>query len=145
VGAAAAVNFLASFSTGGANTASVDATRRARLEQTFRELDARGEAQVELLWEGLGSIPGVRVYGPPPGANRTSTVSFTLAGHRAIEVSRSLAGRGFFLSHGNFYAMTVVERLGLAGDGLVRIGCAAYTTDDEVRSLVEAVAQLATG
>jgi selenocysteine lyase/cysteine desulfurase len=70
-------------------------------------------------------------------------VSFTLAGHPAVAVSRYLAERGFFLSHGNFYAMTVVERLGLSGEGLVRIGCAAYTTDEEVRSLVHAVARFA--
>jgi len=140
VGAAAAVGFLASLAHG------VDtdpgSTRRTRLERTFHELDLRGEAQVQILWEGLQAIPGVRLFGPPPGAQRTSTVSFTLAGHPAIEVSRYLAGQGLFLSHGNFYAMTVVERLGLAAEGLVRIGCAAYTTEEEVRSLVEAVAKL---
>jgi selenocysteine lyase/cysteine desulfurase len=38
--------------------------------------------------------------------------------------------------------MTVVERLGLADQGLVRAGCACYTTSDEILRLVEGVAGL---
>ena len=45
---------------------------------------------------------------------RTPTLAFTLAGRSAEEVSRLLADQGIFASHGNFYAMTVVERLGVA-------------------------------
>lgn len=148
VGAGAAVDFLASITgdwTGSADSSSGESIRRQRLARTLRALDLRGEAQVELLWTGLGSIPGVRLYGPSPGTPRTSTVSFTLDRLSSEEVSRRLAARGFFLSHGNFYAMTVVARLGLTGKGLVRIGCAAYTTDEEIRSLVEAVSELAAG
>ena len=44
-----------------------------------------------------------------------------------------------FCSHGDFYAMTVVERLGLAAEGLVRVGCACYTTSDEILRVVEGV------
>ncbi len=57
-----------------------------------------------------------------------------VAGRPAEEVSRLLADRGIFASHGNFYAMTVVERLGLADHGLVRLGCACYTTRRRSRS-----------
>jgi selenocysteine lyase/cysteine desulfurase len=35
--------------------------------------------------------------------------------------------------------MTVVERLGLEPEGLVRAGCACYTTQEEIERLVEAV------
>jgi selenocysteine lyase/cysteine desulfurase len=42
-------------------------------------------------------------------------------------------------SHGGFYAMTVVERLGLSDVGLVRAGCAMYTTPEEISRLVEGV------
>lgn len=156
VGAGAAVNFLAGLvaeegeaggsgleSSGSEGGVAAGRGRRARLARVFHELDLRGGAQVALLWNGLGSIRGLRLYGPPPGEERTSTVSFTLRGLPAIEVSRHLGERGFFLSHGNFYAMTVVERLGLASQGLVRIGCAAYTTDEEVLDLLSAVRELA--
>ena len=46
-----------------------------------------------------------------------------------------------FVSCGDFYATTVVERLGLT-DGLVRAGCACYTTEEEVNRLLEGVGKI---
>jgi selenocysteine lyase/cysteine desulfurase len=54
-------------------------------------------------------------------------------------VAGFLSERGLFLSHGNFYAATVVEGLGLTGQGLLRAGCSVYTTEDDVRRLIEGV------
>jgi selenocysteine lyase/cysteine desulfurase len=68
-------------------------------------------------------------------------VAFTVAGRPADEVATRLADRGVFVSSGDFYATTVVDRLGL-GDGLVRAGCACYTTDEEVDRLIEGVRNL---
>ena len=65
-------------------------------------------------------------------------MAFTVQGHTARDVSRRLAERGLFLSHGNFYAATVVKRLGV--EGLVRAGCACYTTAEEVERLIAATA-----
>jgi selenocysteine lyase/cysteine desulfurase len=47
-----------------------------------------------------------------------------------------------FLSNGDFYAATVIERLARAPDGLVRAGCSCYTTEEEVERLIEAVRAL---
>jgi selenocysteine lyase/cysteine desulfurase len=85
----------------------------------------------------------VRVYGPPPGEPRTPTVSFVVDGVPAETVARSLAERAVFVSHGDFYATTVVERLGHADAGVVRAGCACYTQADEVDRLLSAVADVA--
>ena len=49
---------------------------------------------------------------------------------------------GVFVSHGDFYAATVVERLGQTPHGLVRAGCACYTTPEEVERLSVAVRDL---
>ena len=62
---------------------------------------------------------------------------------KAASKTSKLAMRGLFLSHGDFYAATVVERLGLGTEGLVRAGCACYTTNDEIERLVEAVEEVA--
>jgi selenocysteine lyase/cysteine desulfurase len=94
------------------------------------------------MWDGLSAVRGVTLYGPEPGSPRTPTVAFTVAGRTAGEVARHLAQLGVFVSCGDFYASTVVERLGLK-DGLVRAGCACYTTEEEVDRLVEAVGELA--
>ncbi|MBI4543676.1 MAG: cysteine desulfurase-like protein [Gemmatimonadetes bacterium] len=134
VGAAAAVDFLASLAPG--------ANRRARLRATLEQLGGRGDALLRRLWDGLGEIRGVRRYGPPPGTPRTPTLAFTVDGLAAIEVVRHLAEQALFATHGDFYAATVLERLGLSAQGLVRAGCACYTTGGEVERLLQAVAEL---
>ena len=59
------------------------------------------------------------------------------------KVAEELAKLGVFVSHGDFYAMTVIERLGLAEEGLVRAGCAVYTSQNEIDRLVEGVKRIA--
>lgn len=139
VGTGAAIDFLASV----AGEAAGDGSRRARLEAAYRELRRRGAEQVRRLWDGLSSIKGVRLYGPAPELPRTATVSFTVEATASTDVARRLAARGLFLSHGDFYAATVVERLNLMPEGLVRAGCACYTTNAEIERLVEGVEEIA--
>ena len=134
-GAGAAVDFLASLAPG--------ENRRSKLESGIEALHARASKHLAHLWQGLCSVAGVRLYGPPPEQPRTPTLAFTVAGHSAQAVAESLAGKGIFVSYGDFYAATVVERLGLAPDGLVRAGCACYTTRQEIDRLIEGVAEIA--
>jgi selenocysteine lyase/cysteine desulfurase len=54
-------------------------------------------------------------------------------------VAELLAGEGCFVSNGDFYATTVVERLGLAEEGLVRVGLSIYSTSEEVARLLDAL------
>ena len=81
VGAAAAVDFLASLAEG--------TDRRARLASSMAALHARGQALVASLWNGLRAIPGVTVYGPPPSEPRTPTVAFTVRGRGSEDVGES--------------------------------------------------------
>lgn len=147
-GAAAAVDFYASLA-GGTGVPPVDlaqdarATRRELLQSAFAGLRAHSAPQVKRLWEELSKINGVRLYGPPPDVERTPTVSFIVKDVSSTEVARRLAERGLFASHGDFYAQTVIERLGLAPEGLVRVGCACYTSDEEIERLIEAVREIA--
>ncbi len=133
VGAAAAVDFLAALGTG--------ENRRARLVSAFGFLHSQGLTLLRKMWEGLSETPGVTLYGPAPGLPRTPTVAFTVRGHSSDDVARHLADRGVFVSSGDFYASTVVERLELK-EGLVRAGCACYTTEEEVDRVLEAVRSL---
>ena len=136
VGTGATIDFLASLAGGD--------SRRSRLAAIYAELHQRAMELVRTLWDGLSSINGVRVYGPPPDLPRTATVGFTVDGVASTEVARRLAARGLFLSHGDFYAATVVERLGLGDEGLVRAGCACYTTAEEIERLIEGVREIVT-
>ncbi len=135
VGAAAAVDFLASLAEGH--------DRRSRLAASMAGLHARGQQLVERLWTGLRAIPGVTLYGPPPTEPRTPTVAFTVRGVVSEDVAKALADRAVFVSNGDFYATTVVRRLGHAEDGVVRAGCACYTTPEEVDRLLAGAAEIA--
>jgi cysteine desulfurase family protein (TIGR01976 family) len=136
-GASAAVNFLASFVSG--------ATRRERLRAALEQLHERGAALITQLWDGLSEMRRIHLYGPPPDAMRTPTIAFIVEGVPSIEVAKKLTERGAFVSHGDFYAMTVVERLGQTAHGLVRAGCACYTTPEEVERLLVGVQAIARG
>jgi selenocysteine lyase/cysteine desulfurase len=106
------------------------------LHAALRQLHERGDALITQLWNGLQEMKRVHLYGPPPGTARTPTIAFTVNGVPSMEVAKKLAERGVFLSHGDFYAMTVIERLGQAPHGLVRAGCTCYTTSEEVDRLL---------
>jgi cysteine desulfurase family protein (TIGR01976 family) len=136
-GVAAAVDFLASLGPG--------RSRRERLQAGFEQLHEHGALLVRAMWEGLNAIASVTTYGPSPEHPRTPTVAFSVAGVPAREVAVRLAEKAVFVSDGDFYAATVVERLGLAHDGLVRAGCACYTSEDEVERLVDGVGEIARG
>jgi cysteine desulfurase family protein (TIGR01976 family) len=133
-GATATVEFLSSLAPG--------ANRRDQLASAFAALDERSATLTERMWNGFSSIDGVKLYGPAPGDARTPTVAFTVDGVPSSEVARRLADRAVFVSHGSFYAATVVERYGLGREGFVRAGCACFTTDQEVDRLVEGIAEI---
>ncbi len=136
VGAAAAVDFLAGL-------AGEDGPRRARLETAFAALHERHEELITRLWNGLAAIDGVTLFGPAPGEPRTSTLGFRVNSVPSDRVATRLAEEhGVFVSDGDFYGTTVVEALRVPADGLVRAGCACYTTADEIDRLVAGVAAI---
>lgn len=137
VGTGAAIDFIASIGQG--------PTRRDRIVSAMAVLHDQSDPLVHRLWEGLGMIRGVTRFGPAPGSPRTPTVSFVVDQVPSETVAIRLAERGVFVSHGDFYAATVIERLGHAADGVVRAGCACYTSPDEVERLLDGVAMVAGG
>jgi len=134
-GATAAIDWLASLAPEACGT------RNQRLTATFQALHERGDQLVGRLWDGLDGLSGVRLYGPRPGQPRTPTVAFTTEAIPSADVAGRLAAEhGVFVSHGHFYAPDVLEDLDVSDDtGLVRAGCACYTTSEEVDRLLEGV------
>ncbi|MXW14999.1 MAG: cysteine desulfurase-like protein [Rhodothermaceae bacterium] len=133
-GSAAAVDFLASLTP--------SQSRRAALESTYYELHERSQLLFKHLWEALGDISGVTRYGPLPSQPRTPTLGFTVQGFTSEEACRQLSHYGLFLSHGDFYASTAVEKLGI--EGLIRAGISCYTNIDEVDRLIAGVKKIKT-
>ncbi len=134
VGAAAAIDFLASLGS--------HPTRRENLSTVFAATHERNAQLFARLWNGLSSLSGVSVYGPPPDFARTPTVAFSIAKRTPTEAACLLAEKGLFLSHGDFYAWTVVQRFGLEPGGFIRAGCACYTTEEEIDRLLNCVDEI---
>jgi cysteine desulfurase family protein (TIGR01976 family) len=110
----------------------------ARLDR--EELRAHEDRLLAQMVEGLGALAGVTVHGA--ARDRTATVMFTVAGHSSHDVAAHLARAEVAVWHGNYYALELGRHLGLEPDGAVRAGAVAYTDEDDVRRLVEAVARL---
>jgi selenocysteine lyase/cysteine desulfurase len=71
-------------------------------------------------------------------------VAFTVEGATPSQVAKVLARRAVYVSDGDFYAWTIMQRLGLSS-GVVRAGCACYTTENDVDALIAAVGEVAAG
>lgn len=104
------------------------------------------------LYDGLRSIPGVRVYGgrEPGGRARLATVSFNIVGLPYRVSSRALDERGFAVRDACFCAHPYVRRLlnedevprnGI--DGMVRASCGPWNTEADIDRFVQAVRELA--
>jgi selenocysteine lyase/cysteine desulfurase len=136
----AAVDYLADL--GGAGE-----TRRARLARAMGRIKAYEMTLSERFLAGATAVPGLRVYGVTDVerlSERTPTFAVSLAGYTPEEVAARLGAQGIFVWHGHYYAVAVMERLGLLDKGgLVRIGFVHYNTPAEVDRVLGALDALA--
>jgi cysteine desulfurase family protein (TIGR01976 family) len=134
-GTAAAIDYIASLgsSYGGAPLA---ASRRERLRAAWKVVNDYEVMLMDRLITGLRSIPQVRIYGITERSHwhqRVATVSIRKEGKTPEELAQKLAEHNVFVWTGNFYALSISERLGVEpSGGLVRLGLAHYNTLDEV-------------
>ena len=149
-GAAAAVDYLASVGQRfGEEYAEEFPGLQGRRQHIKTGMAAIRDYERELcqkLISGLFQIPGLSIYGitePTKFHYRVPTVSFVMDGLTPEEIARFLAKRNIFVWDGNFYAISVTERLGLEDQGgLVRIGLCHYNTAEEVETFIEALARI---
>jgi len=103
-------------------------------------IETRVVALAERLRPGLAALRGVAVH--DPGPRRSGIVTFTVAGLDPSSVESSLRSRRINVSVSD----VAYHRLGLESRGLgsvVRASVHYYNTEDEVDTLVAAVASLA--
>jgi len=142
-GTMAAVEYLAELG----RTVEPDAAdRRAALEAAYARIAAYEQALAGLLLDGLAALPEVKVWGitdPAGRASRGPTVSITHRRFSPRHMAQRLGAQGFFVWHGNFYALPLTEALGLEPDGLLRVGLLHYNTREEVERFLAAMAEMA--
>ncbi|WP_213980842.1 cysteine desulfurase-like protein [Sphingomonas sp. dw_22] len=118
-------------------------SRRAKLVAAMQGATAYEHDIGTRLLAGLTSIPGLRLWGAPTMEGRVPTFSFMIEGHHPDAIAKHLASREIHAWSGNFYAVEVIDRLGLAeSGGLLRVGLCHYNTADEVDRLIAALREL---
>jgi cysteine desulfurase family protein (TIGR01976 family) len=121
--------------------------RRAAVADAFERAIVPYEAALsERFLDGIRDIGSVRLYGIADRnrlAERTPTFAIRVGEQHPAETAKTLAERGIFVWDGNYYALEIMERLGLEDSGgAVRIGFCHYNTPAEVDRVLEELATL---
>ncbi|HEY0249165.1 MAG TPA: SufS family cysteine desulfurase [Gryllotalpicola sp.] len=90
------------------------------------------------LYDGLAGLPGIRLIGPPAGAERAGLVAFEVAGVHAHDAGQYLDVRGIAVRVGHHCAQPLHRRLGLTSS--VRASVYLYNTAEDVDAFLEAAA-----
>ncbi|MFM8944451.1 MAG: cysteine desulfurase-like protein [Actinomycetota bacterium] len=134
-GVTAAVDYLAALGTG--------TDRRARLVDAMTRIADHEAMLAARFLDGLAARGDVRLWGiadPTRVGERTPTFAIRVGDEAPAATARRLADAGIYAWDGNYYALELMERLGLqASGGAVRIGFAHYTTVDEVDRILGAL------
>lgn len=138
-GVTAAIDYLAGLGVE-YGTAGPAESRRRKLEAAWQVIGAYERMLTERLIEGLLSVPGIRIYGLTERADmgrRVATVALRKRGTTPARLARALADENIFAWDGNFYALSMSERMGVEGSGgWLRLGLAHYNTVDEIERCV---------
>ncbi len=100
---------------------------------------------ISYLIEQLQTLEGITIAGitdPVKYDQRVPTVAMRKDGYHPDQIAEHLAQHDIYVWSGNYYAVEIMERLGYADGGMVRIGLAHYNTQSEVDRLIEALATL---
>lgn len=133
-GVTAAVDYLTSLGEG---------EGREGLTSAFAAIGERERLLGSRFLDGIGDMKHVSLYGVPEmDHRRVATFAIGVDGVHPSDVARYMASHGIYVWSGHYYAVNVMDRLGL-DEGLVRIGFCHYNTTDEVDRALEVLAGLA--
>ena len=139
-GFVAAVDYVAAL--GEPFVADAGTSRRQAIVSAFDAIANHESTLAARFLEGAAAVRGFRLFGiadPARLAERTPTFALRLGDTPPRQVAQALADRGVFVWDGNYYALAIMERLGLERTGgAVRVGFCHYHTVEEVdRVLLE--------
>jgi len=121
--------------------------RALKLKQAMDSIRAYEYELSRALLDVLEETPGVTIYGIKDVRRleaRVPTMSFTLKGWHPRQVAEELDKHNIYVWDGNYYALSVTERLGLEeSGGMVRVGPVHYNTVEEIERFGEALLRIA--
>lgn len=123
--------------------------RRRELKQAMGTIAAYERDLFSSMLSGVEMIPGVTIYGikrREEFGERCPTLAFVRQGFTPEAIARHLAANGIFVWSGNYYAVSVTERLGLEEKGgMVRAGLVHYNTREEVERFLQVLRDMKPG
>jgi cysteine desulfurase family protein (TIGR01976 family) len=127
----------------GAPGATDASERRRELVAGMTAIVAYERGLIARLIAGLQASKGITIHGitdPARGPERVPTVSVSLDGVAPRTAAEALGRQGIFVWDGDFYATSLIERLGKAETGgVLRLGLVHYNTADEVDRTLQAL------
>jgi len=113
------------------------------LSEGVETIHAREQRLVQRLMKGLSDLPGIRLYGPPPGEMRVGLVAFTVEGYDPREFASLLDSNfGIQVRAGLHCAPRIHKRLGAWPTGTVRMSVGPFTTDEDIELALSAVREI---
>ncbi len=102
----------------------------------------------QAVLDTLEETPGVTLYGPRVLTHmeqRVPTFGFRVKDIDPRTIAEKLDKHGIFTWSGNYYALSVTERLGVEDSGgMVRVGAVHYNTVDEITRFGKVLAEIVT-
>ncbi|NLI95266.1 MAG: aminotransferase class V-fold PLP-dependent enzyme, partial [Synergistaceae bacterium] len=125
-----------------------DPESRERLPGAMDYLSSLGMAEIraheldliEAFLSGIGTVPGIRTYGPENTRLRSGLVSFNAEGADPFLLAELLDRRGISVRAGSLCAYPLLSALGETG--MIRFSPYVYNTREEVARLVESVREI---
>jgi cysteine desulfurase family protein (TIGR01976 family) len=121
--------------------------RRRALKLAMHAIQDYERGLTAYLLDALRQIDGLSLLGltrPEDLPRRVPTVACVSNRHLPRDMARELGEQGISTWDGNYYAMALMQRLGLAEHGALRIGLAHYNTPEEIDRLTAVLEDLHT-
>jgi cysteine desulfurase family protein (TIGR01976 family) len=120
--------------------------RRKTLKQAMKSIATYERALFAYLLAEVQKLSNLTIYGINNLTQldeRCPTLAFTVEGYTPAEIAAYLDEQGIFVWDGNYYALSVTERLGLEEKGgMVRVGLVHYNTQEEIDRLLTALREM---
>jgi cysteine desulfurase family protein (TIGR01976 family) len=120
--------------------------RRLHLKQALGAVRAYEYEISRSLLDTLMEMPGVTLYGLKDVQRleeRVPTFSFRLKGWHPRQLAEEFSRQGVYVWDGNYYAISVTERLGIEeSGGMLRVGPVHYNTLEEIERFREVLGKI---
>src|ERR1700722_7113391 len=131
---------------------SATSNRRAAIVAAFESIHNYEHELMKRLIIGLQQIPNLKIYGITDSSRfseRCPTLALRVVNQTAdqtpLALATKLGDQGLFTCYGNYYALSLTERLDVEkSGGFLRIGLVHYNAIEEVDRLLTALRQILT-